>query len=580
MVRGRVILLLQGLFLCAFLLTGAYILSIFQDYSTQVFRENSVLRLSYAAKIVAERLPENPTRKQLEDETARVAEELNLKLEVLDAIDTDISEATMAYVDGLGVAIRTDTQSQERTLYIAKAIGQGRLVLHAPFSMRAVTQEYTKMRTAVLVGLFLAMLLVTALARYLARKIAQPLEEIAAVAEKMAQGDWSIRLQRNVAGEFAVLSHALNTMADSLAERTDEIYREKKKLELIMENTDNSVITLNRNGIILACNDQFRNLFKAAAVGQHYLQIVNNVALEELLATCLKTNLPGNKNITVASAQGKKSFQVFGAPIKAAYSDVVNSVIFVFHDITALQSVYEKQADFVSNASHELATPLTTIKGFAEVLLGEDAPTEPELRKKFLNIILTESERMQALIRDLLQLAKLDSEEYRKSINLETFVPTEILREVREELLPRAQEKKLSFDLVYEKEPAAIVANRDWLKQILVNLLENALKYTPESGKITIRYDSNERFAIFAVHNTGEGIAPQDAARIFDRFYRIDKARTRQVGGTGLGLSIVKFIVEMFGGEISVVSKPGEGVAFVFTIPRESLGGSTLRPLS
>lgn len=580
MVRGRVILLVQGLFLCAFLLAGAYILSIFQDYSTQAFRENSVLRLNYAAKIVAERLPENPTRKQLEDETARVAEELNQKLEVLDAIDTDISEATMAYVDGLGVAIRTDTQSQERTLYIAKAIGQGRLVLHAPFSMRAVTQEYTKMRTAVLVGLFLAMLLVTALARYLAKKIAQPLEEIAAAAEKMAQGDLSIRLQRNVAGEFAVLSHALNTMADNLAESTDEIYREKKKLELIMENTDNSVITLNRNGIILDCNEQFRNLFKAVAIGQHYLQIVNNVALEELLATCLKTNLPGNKNITVASAQGKKSFQVFGAPIKAAYSDLVNSVIFVFHDITALQSVYEKQADFVSNASHELATPLTTIKGFAEVLLGEDAPTEPELRRKFLNIILTESERMQDLIRDLLQLAKLDSEEYRKSINLETFVPTEILREVREELLPRAQEKKLSFDLIYEKEPSAIVANRNWLKQILVNLLENALKYTPESGKITISYDSNDRFAIFAVHNTGEGIAPQDATRIFDRFYRIDKARTRQVGGTGLGLSIVKFIVELFGGEISVVSKPGEGVAFVFTIPRESFGDATLKPLS
>ena len=123
------------------------------------------------------------------------------------------------------------------------------------------------------------------------------------------------------------------------------------------------------------------------------------------------------------------------------------------------------------------------------------------------------------------------------------------------------------------------MANKDWLKQILVNLLENALKYTPENGAISVKYDHNEKFAIFAVHNTGEGISPQDASRIFDRFYRIDKARTRQVGGTGLGLSIVKFIVEMFGGEISVSSKPGEGVAFIFTVPRDLGGSATPKPL-
>ena len=170
---------------------------------------------------------------------------------------------------------------------------------------------------------------------------------------------------------------------------------------------------------------------------------------------------------------------------------------------------------------------------------------------------------------DLLQLAKLDSEEYRKGINLESFTPTDILNKVREELLPRAQEKNLSLEVIFEKKPVAIVANRDWLKQILVNLLENALKYTPEAGRISVRCNNDDKFAIFSVHNTGEGISQQDASRIFDRFYRIDKARTRQICGTGLGLSIVKFIVEMFGGQISVDSKPGEGVAFIFTVPRD-----------
>ena len=580
MVRNRVVLLLQGLFLCGFLVIGAYILSIFQDYSTQAFRENCISQVNFAAKLLKERLPENATKQQVEAETAKIADELKLRLRIVDAVDTDVSEAVRAYLEGQGSAIRIDTGNQEKTLYIAQAIGQDRLVLQAPFSMSIVTAEYAKMRMAILAALLLVMLLVTALAKYLAQRIAQPLEEIADAAAKMAQGDLSIRLQRNVAGEFAVLSHALNTMADSLAEKTDEIYQEKKKLELIMKNTDNSVVTLNKDGIINDSNDQFRYLFGQDVQGQHYLQVMHNVALEELLATSLKTGLPVNKNITVNSPHGKRSFQVFAAPLRAAYSDTANNAIFVFHDITALQAVYEKQAEFVSNASHELATPLTTIKGFAETLLTEEASMDTEMRKKFLNIVVQESERMQALLRDLLQMARFDSEEYRRSITVESFVAQDILREVQEEFLTRAQERKLQLDVVWNKEPMPILANRDWLKQILVNLLENALKYTPENGLISVTYDHNAQFAIFTVYNTGEGITAQDASRIFDRFYRIDKARTRQIGGTGLGLSIVKFIVEMFGGEISVSSKPGEGVAFIFTVPRDLTSIATPKPLS
>ena len=580
MVRNRVILLLQGLFLCGFLVIGAYILSIFQDYSTQAFRENCISQVNFAAKLLKERLPENATKQQVEAETAKIADELKLRLRIVDAVDTDVSEAVRAYLEGQGSAIRIDTGNQEKTLYIAQAIGQDRLVLQAPFSMSIVTAEYAKMRMAILAALLLVMLLVTALAKYLAQRIAQPLEEIADAAAKMAQGDLSIRLQRNVAGEFAVLSHALNTMADSLTEKTDEIYQEKKKLELIMKNTDNSVVTLNKDGIINDSNDQFRYLFGQDVQGQHYLQVMHNVALEELLATSLKTGLPVNKNITVNSPHGKRSFQVFAAPLRAAYSDTANNAIFVFHDITALQAVYEKQAEFVSNASHELATPLTTIKGFAETLLTEEASMDTEMRKKFLNIVVQESERMQALLRDLLQMARFDSEEYRRSITVESFVAQDILREVQEEFLTRAQERKLQLDVVWNKEPMPILSNRDWLKQILVNLLENALKYTPENGLISVTYDHNAQFAIFTVYNTGEGITAQDASRIFDRFYRIDKARTRQIGGTGLGLSIVKFIVEMFGGEISVSSKPGEGVAFIFTVPRDLTSIATPKPLS
>ena len=568
-IRNRVILLLQGLFLISFLLVGASILSMFQDYSTEEFRERCEWQTKYAATLLTERLPDRPTREETEAQTKKVAKELNIDLAIFDAREEESNEVARAYVAGLGFATRINPQNQEKSLYVAVPVGRDSLVLRTMTTMAPVIAAYGKVRTAIIVAFCLAMLLVTWLAKYLARKMLQPLEEIAEAAEKMSQGDLSIRLQRNVAGEFSVLSHALNNLAESLVERQNEIASEKRKLELILKDTDNLVITLNQNGYILDCNDQFKALFGQTVLGQHHLQIINNVALGELLATCLKTDSAVSKNITVGSAQGKHSFQVFAAPLKVAYSNIPNSALLVFHDITALQAVYDKQADFVSNASHELATPLTTIKGFAEILLGEEAPEEVGLRRKFLGIILKESERMQALIHDLLQMAKLNSEEYRKSINLESFVPSDILEKVREELAARAQAKNLKIEVVYECEPAAIIANRDWLKQILVNLLENALKYTPDSGTISLRYDSDEQFAVFTVHNSGEAIAPQDAARIFDRFYRTDKARTRQAGGTGLGLSIVKFIVEMFGGNISVISKPGEGVSFVFTIPRD-----------
>ncbi len=167
-------------------------------------------------------------------------------------------------------------------------------------------------------------------------------------------------------------------------------------------------------------------------------------------------------------------------------------------------------------------------------------------------------------MRDLLQLARLDSEEYRRSISMEALEPGEVMNKVVEEFRRRVSERDLILEIIQPRTAVTVMANTDWLKQVLVNLLENALKYTPAGGVITISCQREKQFAVFRVHNTGEGISRQDAARIFERFYRIDKARTRQIGGTGLGLSIVKFIVEIFGGWFFCESGPGEGCLRVY----------------
>lgn len=243
------------------------------------------------------------------------------------------------------------------------------------------------------------------------------------------------------------------------------------------------------------------------------------------------------------------------------------NVLVVLHDITAIQAIYDKQAAFVSNASHELATPLTTIRGFAETLAEEDTGNDAVLRAKFLTIILEEVERMQSLIKDLLQLAKLDSREYRQSIVVEPLAVAGVLEKIRADVCKQAAARDLSLELCYDNEPGVIMANKDWLKQILLNLTENALKYTPAGGVITLSCKMLPDFAKFTVHNTGEGLSPTETKKIFDRFYRVDKARSRKAGGTGLGLSIVKFIVNVLGGEIKATSAPGEGVSFIFTLP-------------
>ncbi|HIU64914.1 MAG TPA: PAS domain-containing protein [Candidatus Avacidaminococcus intestinavium] len=569
MVRKRVILLVQGLFLCAFLVCGAYILSVFQNYSTQTFKEKSFMQLNYATKLLVARLPLEASMMEIQQQATRLGQELGLQLEVLSVVDSEDHEIARAFIDSDGYAIRTDPVNLERTLYVAQDLGQYNLVIRSGFSLVEVTETYNKIRIVIIAAFVLAMFVTTILARKLAEKIAQPLEEITQVAKSVAEGDLRVRLQRNVGEEFAVLSHSLNSIADLLAERNDELSAQKKKLELIMKNTDNSVVNIDQKGFIIDYNDQFAGLFGENILGKHHLQIINNVNMEEMLTHCLKLEEPDNRNLSIMTKLGKKVFQIFCAPLKPTYMDKANSVLFVFHDITALQAVYEKQAEFVSNASHELATPLTTIKGFAEVLVADGAENDFAVNQQYLEIILKESDRMQALLHDLLQVARLDSEEYRKNIKVEAFFPGPIMEKVCTELKQRAVEKNLQLEMFIEDEDLTILANPDWFKQILLNLLENALKYTPEHGLIKLGAQADQTGNMcFTVHNTGEGIAPKDAERIFDRFYRIDKARTRQIGGTGLGLSIVKFIVEMFGGKIHVESQLGKGTAFIFTIPR------------
>jgi len=569
MIRKRIILMTQGLLLLVFLAVGSYILSVFYEYANTTFKENSIWQARYAQSLVMAKLPVDPTEDQAEKIVHDLGAELNLNLALFKSMSNaqvePISKEQALRVSTKIVNDNTNGKNIVIDLPLPNNFG-----LRTEIFMQPVEEEYSRMRTSIILFFLVLMLLGIFLVGKLIAKFTAPLEELSNAAEKIGQGDLTLRLENKDNDEYGVIAYAFNNLSERLTDQILEAERERRKLELILDNMDNAVAIVKADGSIVDCNKHFSEIFgrKIVLPKTTLAQAVVSNGLTDFMHRCLAGDKAMEINFTTMLAGNKKVFQVFGAPLTEAFQSTPTSVLTVFHDITALQAIYEKQADFVSNASHELATPLTTIRGFSETLLDEDTGKDDALRDKFLHIILEECSRMQALIKDLLQMAKLDSVEYRQSIEIENFSVEGTLENVYEKLLPQAQKRDLHLQVQYLAEPVLISANKDWLQQILVNLTENALKYTPEDGNIELSYNCDAKFAIFTVHNTGEGINEDENKKIFERFYRIEKARTRRAGGTGLGLSIVKFIVEMFGGTIRVVSKPGQGVSFIFTIPR------------
>lgn len=446
------------------------------------------------------------------------------------------------------------------------------------YAARAVAEQGVGALRNEIVGVFLLCVVIFALIlHYTLGKILAPIAQLEEASRQIVTEENFVLDNREQATCPATV-YALNTLKGQVQELHNDKVREQRKLKLILDNMDNSVFIIDEGGFIVEYNRQAQNIFALQEQAEFLEQaeVLPNSTLNLFYRRILNENKTADTTLKMETALGKKTFQVFGAPLTVAFRPDPSRVLLVLHDITILQAVYEKQAEFVSNASHELATPLTTIKGFAETLLEDDTGRDDAARQKFLQIILDEGNRMQALLKDLLQLARLDSAQYRASIGVEMVAVAPLLAQLQLEFSQAAAQRDINLQIEQPETGLSVQANQTWVKQILVNLIENALKYTPLGGSIQISCLTVADEVQFTVYNTGEGISPLDAQRIFDRFYRIDKARSRKVGGTGLGLSIVKFVVEMFGGRIYAHSIKGQGVSFVFTLPASSSANKTL----
>ena len=417
-------------------------------------------------------------------------------------------------------------------------------------------------------GLFLAVALAfLAVGLFaLGRNLVQPLNDMIGVVEKYTESlfNWRVRLgtRKDALGQ---LGNQLNRMAQTLGENFDRLTKTLAESEALLGGMEEGVLILDLNGKIKKINGAMEVILAHAFpsdAGKHYLEVFRDPELNELIQSTL-SDKKGQRGSLSPLGQPGKTFQVQSSLVQYP-GNGGEGVIVVFHDITDLKRLERVRQDFVANVSHELRTPLTAIKGFVEAL-QDGGLQNPSQAGQFLQVIERHVERMDKIVSDLLLLSEIESPD--RSLKKEPLFFPGLISSAVDALHPLAEGKKQSLLVKINGELPSIPGDSQKIHQILVNLLHNAISYTPEGGSIILEAGAAPEGAEISVSDDGIGIPPEDVPRIFERFYRVDKARSRDQGGTGLGLSIVRHIVEAHGGHVRVESKPGKGSRFTFFLP-------------
>lgn len=366
-------------------------------------------------------------------------------------------------------------------------------------------------------------------------------------------------------------SKTLGEMNSRLKNTIMEISREKDYLQTILKGMSEGVLVVDGRGRIRMVNEALRKLFPLPpeVLDRTLLELIRNAELEEAIREAIKNGKNSAFELTLTTSPGR-SYEVNVVGIRPT-SERINQegreiwgAIAVFHDISRLKELERIRQDFVANVSHELRTPLTTIKGYAETLL--EGAMKEEVAFQFVQVIKRHTDRLTKIVEDLLTLSKIESKECQ--LKMEVFSLRDLIDDVIGFVKEPAEKKKISISQNEIPSFLTLKADRNYLEQVLINLLDNAIKYTPEGGRITISaIENNSEEIQFSVGDNGIGIPKEDLPRIFERFYRVDKGRSQELGGTGLGLSIVKHLVQAHGGRIWVESRLGEGSTFYFTLP-------------
>jgi two-component system phosphate regulon sensor histidine kinase PhoR len=507
-------------------------------------------------------------RVTLVDSQGKVLGDSELNGDALERMENHASrpEIREALLSGRGNSARRSSTLAEDMLYVARRVDPAdpaRGVVRVAVPLTEVTRAQREIRIPLLTAALLSLLVAWALGRMVARRLAGRLEVMSKTASEIAGGNTAARVMPTGRDEIAALGRSFNRMADQLDERLSMLSRERNQLVGLLDTMVEGVLLTDGSGRILLANRAFEKIFAATPPlrGLRPLEAARVPALQEAVDAALSGDGPSTREFVLPGPEEK----VLGASLVSIRENSTTvSAVVVFHDVTEIKKLEKVRREFVTNVSHELRTPLTAIRGYAETL-RDGALLDSGRVREFADVIHRHARRLQALIEDLLDLSSIEQGQSRMDVGAMSL--HEVVSQVEAMVKPLVAGKHQVLNVRVPATLPRIRADRDRLAQVLINLLDNAVKFTPEGGTIVLHAKPGHGRVVINVKDTGVGIPPEDLPRIFERFYRVDRSRDRREGGTGLGLAIAKHLTQAMGGAIEVQSTPGSGTDFQLTFP-------------
>jgi len=477
-------------------------------------------------------------------------------------------EIIEAFSGKMGSSKRYSHTIEKNLMYVAIPVFDGEKiagVVRTSIAITAIEETLSSIQSRIILAGILLVILTALVGWLIFRRISAPYEEITNGVARIAEGDLDYRIQTRKSKSLDKLATALNDMVSQLDEKIKTINRQKSEQQAVLQSMAEGVIAVDQNKHIITINRAAYNLLGLDSddiEGKKIKEIVRYKQLRKVFSHALKSHELIEDELVIPPDD--QYVQVHGTALTNEDGETIGALI-VLNDVTRLRRLEAVRRDFVANVSHEIRTPLTSIKGFLETLM-DGAIDDPETAKSFLDIMIKQSNRLNSIIEDLLSLASLEENEKHGTIPFSEIKILEVIKSAIQICRPTADQKNIKL-IANCNEDIEVQMNGTLIEQALVNLIENAVKYSPENTEVEIKYCPVEKGGVISVKDQGMGIEKEHLPRIFERFYRVDKARSRKLGGTGLGLAIVKHIAKVHNGKVTVESEPGKGSQFSLYIP-------------
>jgi two-component system, OmpR family, phosphate regulon sensor histidine kinase PhoR len=554
----------------------------------QNLRENLYNQARLTAGLIEEMAGRNAGPEEIDNLSKTLGRELNIRITLIDEhgkvlADSAENPANMenhasrpeiieALEQNKGIATRYSTTLDEQMFYLAIPLEVSfseentdtRAALRLALPLIAINRVISSFFLYILAALLISSMVALVTAVIISSRITGPIEKISNASREIAKGNFYPDLDVSGKDELSGLADNINKMGQALDKKIAQVVFEKNKFETVVSSMTSGIIFVDSDLKVELINPAAEELFevdKAKAIGSPVQNTVRYFALYENLKAVWLDGKPRMLEMNLYYPRSAV-LETYILPVVDA-NNKASGILLVFYEVTHLRSLEKMRSDFVANVSHELRTPLTTVRGYTETILNEDL-SEVQIME-FLQIIERETKRLSGLLDELLDLSRIENE--KDFVRKEQVALDVLINEAVERVEELAQQK--SFTIKYDSLESSlkVMGNYEWLCQALVNILENSIRHGNPGGNILIKMQSEDDKALVEISDNGPGIPENDLPYIFERFYRVDKARSRKSGSTGLGLSIVKHIMEAHGAEYSIGSIPNQGTTFRFTLP-------------